>query len=242
MAYELAIVVFHQHVGEAITTALCQIYPIFSSVARVSGMSIAWLLRLLCLLLLLLLVPMLIEVVRGRFRVSWEEVDRVALALDLDETLVRSDLSAGTVTVRPGVAEFLAAVSGMFDEVSVFTAGTYAYARPIVDQLEEISGVPIRHRLYRDACTPVLSVPAGEVIGYAKDLRMVSKQTGCERVLLLDNTPMAYSLQPESGVAIQSFYGDPSDSALADTLPVLARRLDEIRQTQTACARSANRA
>ena len=166
--------------------------------------------------------------VRGRFTVSWEPPQqRVALALDLDETLVHSD-GWGTL-VRPGADAFLRAVSGMFDELALFTAGTEPYARPIVDRLEASSGVRIAHRLYRDSCTPVVN-SAGDLVGYAKDLTKVSNMTGCATVLLLDNTPMAYSLQPESGVPISSFYDDMSDTALAAVLPELQRRLEGLRR------------
>ena len=159
---------------------------------------------------------------RGRFTVSLEPPPppsrRTALALDLDETLVHTS-ELGTL-VRPGADAFLQAVSGMFDELVIFTAGTAAYARPIVDRLEASSGVRISHRLYRDSCTPVLD-SAGLFVGYAKDLDKVSALTGCTSVLLLDNTPLAYSLQPSSGVPIASFFDDMSDTALADVLPRL---------------------
>ena len=167
----------------------------------------------------------------GRFRVQVTPGSHTVLVLDLDETLVHSTMT-GTgmeVSVRPHVHEFLVRASSMFDELAVFTAGTRPYAEPIIDSLEAGSGVRFRQRFYRDSCTPLLGAPGPDgqptVVGYAKDLRIVWPDLG--RVLLLDNTPTAYSLQPSCGVPIASFYGDPDD-ALLDALPVLALRRIEM--------------
>ncbi len=171
----------------------------------------------------------------GRFRVQVNPGSHTVLVLDLDETLVHSRFSTASgsesieVSVRPHVREFLVRASSMFDELAVFTAGTRPYAEPIVDDLEAASGVRIRQRFYRDSCTPLLGAPGPDgqpaVAGYAKDLRLVWPDLG--RVLLLDNTPAAYSLQPSCGVPIASYYGDPADDALLEALSVLAlRRLE----------------
>jgi len=173
----------------------------------------------------------------GRFTVRVAPGPQTVLVLDLDETLVhsRTDMlmhtDAGTphpadgamvVTVRPHAVEFLRRVASMFDRLVVFTAGTRPYAEPIIDALEASSGVRIAQRLYRDDCTPIIRPAEGVLVGYAKDLRRVWPDLS--RVLLLDNTPSAYSLQPRCGVPIESFFGDPADRALLDVLPVLASR------------------
>lgn len=160
----------------------------------------------------------------GRFAVSWLPPPnrKSALAIDLDETLVHT--SASGTLVRPGTDTFLRAVSGMFDDLVIFTAGTASYANPIIDCLEASSGVRIAHRLFRDSCTPVLDSSTGHLVGYTKDLGKVSAMTGCGNVLLLDNTPLAYSMQPASGIPIPSFFDDLSDNALADVLPILRAR------------------
>ena len=177
----------------------------------------------------------------GRFSVRVAPGPQTVLVLDLDETLVHSrmdvlvhaDADAGAgkphpadggmvVTVRPHAVEFLRRVASMFDRLVVFTAGTRPYAEPIIDALEASSGVRIAQRLYRDDCTPIIRPAEGVLVGYAKDLRRVWPDMS--RVLLLDNTPSAYSLQPRCGVPIESFFGDPADRALLDVLPVLASR------------------
>ena len=141
------------------------------------------------------------------------------LALDLDETLLhtRFDLSQKTA-FRPYVAHFLSslAASGRFDEISVFTAGTREYAAPLIAHLESMSGISFGRKLYRDSCT---AMPGG---GYVKDLRVLGHPTA--QVTLVDNLPSSYGLQPECGVGIPDFTGDPGDRAL---LEMLARLLAE---------------
>ena len=125
------------------------------------------------------------------------------LVLDLDETLVHALPPDYTVVVeRPHVREFLAAVAASFAEVVVFTAGTREYASPIIDRLDP-GGDLIARRFYRDACTPM------EDGTLAKDMRLVDADVS--RVRIVDNTPAAYALQPQCGIAIPSFMGDDAD-------------------------------
>ncbi|GAX85730.1 hypothetical protein CEUSTIGMA_g13145.t1 [Chlamydomonas eustigma] len=125
------------------------------------------------------------------------------LALDLDETLVHT-LPGGQTLVRPYAIKFLDRVQSLgFDEVVLFTAGTLPYASPIADALEATVNAafswratfPFRfnRRLYRDACT--FLTPSFVV----KDLERV-RRNATSRVILVDNTPSAYGLQPKSGL------------------------------------------
>ena len=149
------------------------------------------------------------------------------LAIDLDETLVRSAITPNeqvNVLFRPHVAFFLSSVASMYDQIAVFTAGTESYARPIIDALAANSGIVIMHqnRLYRDSCTPIKD-EKGNIIAYCKDLRRLGHPIS--RVTLLDNMPISYSLQPDRGVPIPSFFGDPEDRALLDVLNILKKTL-----------------
>lgn len=136
------------------------------------------------------------------------------LVLDLDETLVNT---RGDMTLfRPYVDSFLAQVFAWFDKVVVFTAGTKPYADPILDTLEQRAGVKFHDRLYRDSCTLMPT-------GWVKDMTKV--QTNLRRLLIIDNTPASYSLQPQCGVAIPSYWGQKGDEELLLMLSTLFARL-----------------
>merc|ERR1719487_99547 len=54
---------------------------------------------------------------------------------------------------------------------------------------------------------------------YVKDLSKLGRKM--DRVLLLDHDPEAFKWQPENGLLIRPFEGDPNDSELADLLDFL---------------------
>jgi Dullard-like phosphatase family protein len=136
---------------------------------------------------------------------------RTVLVLDLDETLVHTGPD-GTTRERPGVRAFLREMATLFD-VAAFTAATRSYADPLLDRLDP-SGAVFGTRLFRDSCDVMAGT--GEMV---KDLRRLG--VPLDRVIIVDNTPSAYALQPENGVPIASWYGDPNDTALRDLAPRL---------------------
>ncbi|KAI9150962.1 hypothetical protein H9P43_009577 [Blastocladiella emersonii ATCC 22665] len=151
------------------------------------------------------------------------------LALDLDETLIHSSLvprrpadfwieviqggdmrtrEVFWVYKRPGVDAFLAAVSQAYT-VMVFTAGIREYASQILDVLDP-TGTIFAARLYRDACTEMRG-PAPQS-AFAKDMTRVC--TDMRRIMLVDNTPGCFALQPANGLPIKSWYTDTTDTQL----------------------------
>ena len=152
---------------------------------------------------------------------------RRILVLDLDETLVHSrpDLSSAAagggvgeggrleVLVRPGAQRFLADMAEAFDEVAIFTAGTREYADAVIDSALDPSRAWIQRRLYRESCE--VDPPL------AKDLRRLG--VPLSDVLLVDNSPASFALQPRNGLLIESYWGDPADDALARLTPLLRR-------------------
>eukprot|EP00811_Abedinium_folium_P036078 NODE_8820_length_1467_cov_12.151493.p1 GENE.NODE_8820_length_1467_cov_12.151493~~NODE_8820_length_1467_cov_12.151493.p1 ORF type:complete len:299 (+),score=23.42 NODE_8820_length_1467_cov_12.151493:104-1000(+) len=148
------------------------------------------------------------------------------LVLDLDETLVHSCFRASAadhrirlvldhdpVTVyihkRPGVEEFLKGVTAHY-EVVVFTASVAKYANAVIDLLD--TGSWVDSRLFREACTSTCA-------GYVKDLSKLGRSL--EDVLIIDNSPLCYALQPQNAIAIRSWKGCPTDCELYDLLPIL---------------------
>lgn len=161
-----------------------------------------------------------------------EHRGRRTLVLDLDETLVHChpklledcpppaldmwiDVTNrplhAHVYVRPYALIFLEVVSRVF-EVIVFTASASIYADKVLDFLDP-HGRFVAHRLYRQHCTELFG-------GLFKDLRRLGR--GHEDVVLVDNSPLAAGLTPESAVIISSWLGDDiEDTELLDLFDIL---------------------
>jgi len=117
---------------------------------------------------------------------------------------------------RPGVREFLAALRGLGVELQVFTAGLFDYATPILDRLEEVSGVIFDARYFRD------STLYTSFYSSVKDLCILERDLA--RVVLVDDNPMSFSFQPKNGVLVPHFSPGPGpgDNFLCrNLLPVL---------------------
>jgi CTD small phosphatase-like protein 2 len=159
-------------------------------------------------------------------------VNKNTLVLDLDETLVHSDLeqTAGkaadfsfpvhfnnqkhvvNVKKRPFLAEFMEFAARHF-EVVVFTASQRVYAERLLDTLDP-DAVLVKHRLYREACVLVDG-------NYMKDLSAIGRDL--RNVVIVDNSPQAFGFQTENGVPIESWFDDPNDAQLLKLMPLLAR-------------------
>ena len=160
-------------------------------------------------------------------------VNKNTLVLDLDETLVHSDLEQTAdrsgadfsfpvhfnnqkhvvnVKKRPFLAEFMEFAARHF-EVVVFTASQRVYAERLLDTLDP-DAVLVKHRLYREACVLVDG-------NYMKDLSVIGRDLS--RVVIVDNSPQAFGFQTENGVPIESWFDDPNDAQLLKLIPLLAR-------------------
>jgi carboxy-terminal domain RNA polymerase II polypeptide A small phosphatase len=154
---------------------------------------------------------------------------RKCLVLDLDETLVHSSfhipeahdlivtlgLPDGSqqniyVAKRPGVDEFLARMSELF-EVVIFTASLAHYADPVIDFLARGMNKhlnepkEIKLRLYRESCLFLRGL-------YVKDLSRLGRKL--EHTVIVDNSPASFLLQPEHGIPIKSWFSDTGDREL----------------------------
>ncbi|KNE59037.1 dullard-like phosphatase domain-containing protein [Allomyces macrogynus ATCC 38327] len=164
--------------------------------------------------------------------------DKPVLALDIDESLCHSAVvprkpadfwieviqnndvrtrEVFWVYKRPGVDAFLRAVAQHYT-VLAFTAGIREYASQILDHLDP-DGTIFAGRLYRDSCTdmrgglvsPAPGAPATPST-YAKDMTKVCDDMS--RIILVDNTPGCFALQPANGLPVKSWYSDPYDQSL----------------------------
>nr|CCC89696.1 conserved hypothetical protein [Trypanosoma congolense IL3000] len=154
---------------------------------------------------------------------------KVTLILDLDETLVHSSLTCQprqhdlvldvrmdntTTTVyvafRPHMREFLRAVAPLF-EVIIFTASVSVYCNQLMDAIDS-DNILGSNRLYREHC----SILNG---AYVKDLSLLGRDL--DRVVIVDNSPVAYLFQQRNAIPIPSWFDDPSDNELQQLIPLL---------------------
>ena len=124
--------------------------------------------------------------------------------------------------MRPGAEEFLEAM-GKYYEVVVFTAALQEYADWVLDELD--SGKVIKYRLYRQHALPYGT-------NYIKDLTRIGRSL--DRMIIVDNLAENFQLQPENGIMIKSWIGDPKDTALYELAPLLieiaSKKVKDVRE------------
>lgn len=137
------------------------------------------------------------------------------LILDLDETLIHSDLECRFVAhdeyietesgiipinIRPNLFEFLDFCVIHFDLV-IYTASCADYADPILDYLEKNKKY-FKKRYYREHCISYRNL-------YLKDLSIFNKPL--TQTLIVDNCIFSFAYYLSNGVLITSFYNDVED-------------------------------
>ncbi|KAJ9089740.1 Nuclear envelope morphology protein 1 [Entomophthora muscae] len=165
------------------------------------------------------------------------------LVLDLDETLIHST-SKGSKTHdhmvevlidkhaclyyvyrRPHVDYFLRKVSEWY-HLAIFTASVPEYANAVIDLLDPDRSL-FQKRLFRklpNVHTQISNdlhiIYPHHVHGFVKDLTQVDNDLS--RVLLVDNSPVAFEKNTSNAVPIASWYNNNAeDHALLDLLPFL---------------------
>ena len=145
---------------------------------------------------------------------------KLTLVLDLDETLVHSEMIPTStpntifkirlndelyniyVYYRPGLLSFLNSVCDIY-EVVIFTASMKPYAEQVLKALDPSNR--LKYRFYRDCCTEMNG-------NYIKDLRVLGRDLS--QVIIIDNSEVAFSFQPENGILIKSWFSDQTDREL----------------------------
>lgn len=153
------------------------------------------------------------------------------LVIDLDETLIHS--MAGrqkgdhvfslygranskvtfTVIIRPFALEFLRSIKEHFTLV-LFTASEKAYADKCLELLDPRNEF-FTLRLYKTNC---LNIDNKFNI---KDLR-IFRNVPISDILILDNNPICYLLQPGNAIPVVSFFGGSEDTELKKLASILS--------------------
>jgi Dullard-like phosphatase family protein len=164
------------------------------------------------------------------------KVGKTTLALDIDETLVHASINprpglhydtvvriddgphSGNIYVafRPHLHTFLRAVAPLF-EVVVFTASQSCYADPLMDTIDPDKTL-VTDRLYRQHC---VDMDGGRI----KDLNLCGRSL--DRMMIIDNSPIAYCFQPRNAIPILSWFDDPNDDELLKLIPLLQQLATE---------------
>ncbi|CAL6094149.1 Nuclear_LIM interactor-interacting factor [Hexamita inflata] len=152
------------------------------------------------------------------------------LVLDLDETLVHSSfqpvndadltmeltINEPSVTkyqlfiyLRPYLDEFLKQMSELF-EICIFTASMQVYCDAVVDKIDLTQ--LCKYRLYRNHCTQ-----KGPI--YVKDISRLGFDL--KDVVIMDNSAISFSMQPENGILCPEFFNDKKDTYLRTVIPFM---------------------
>lgn len=95
-------------------------------------------------------------------------------------------------------------------EIVIYTASLSLYADPLLDELDPYGHAT--YRLFREHCTFLNNV-------FVKDLTQLGRDL--KDVIIVDNSPACYSLQPENAVPIATWIDDQQDSQLLQLIPLL---------------------
>lgn len=91
--------------------------------------------------------------------------------------------------------------------------GLEEYASPIIDAIDPDNAY-ITARIYREGTTRT------DYYQCVKDMSLVGRDLS--RTVLVDDTPLAFLHQPDNGVPVLGFRGDPDDRLLIEAvLPLL---------------------
>ena len=165
------------------------------------------------------------------------DLGKKTLILDLDETLVHSSFNPVAnadivlpveienkrcqvyVLKRPGVDEFLYRMTRYY-EVVIFTASLPKYADPLIDLLDKHKYRFLK--LFREHCT------VGDN-SFIKDLSRVGRESA--NMIIIDNSPNSYRLQPQNALPITSWYDNKDDRELLALTPILEKlsRVSDVR-------------
>jgi carboxy-terminal domain RNA polymerase II polypeptide A small phosphatase len=153
--------------------------------------------------------------------------DKKTLILDLDETWAHSSFGyfknsnfkrkikyeGNTYTIhvlkRPHLDDFLERMSKLY-EIVFYTASVEEYANLVIDYID-----PNKYgsaRVFREDWKQIEG-------SFVKDLTNLGRDL--TKTVIIDNSPIAYCLNPCNGLPIKSFYDDIDDEELLYLIPIL---------------------
>ncbi len=143
------------------------------------------------------------------------------LVFDLDETLVFSSLEATDdadhvlsiagqtvyVQVRPGALAIARTMRELF-ACRVWSTGQPIYVEAVCAAM----GLEWMEIWGRDRCRRLDAIPENHFEPYDKPLHLISQDLA--KIVIVDNAPGAFNCNPENGIPINTWRGDPEDRQL----------------------------
>lgn len=149
------------------------------------------------------------------------------MVIDIDDLLVHSEWSrehGWRTAKRPGLDYFLGYLS-QFYEIVIFTTQPFFTAGPIIEKLDPDRRF-VAYTLFRESCRTV----DGKLV---KDLNHLNRDL--KKVVVVDTNPDSFALQPENGIIIKPWKGDPADRELLGLIPFFEAigiyNIDDVRTT-----------
>ena len=186
-----------------------------------------------------------IENISNSFNLLENKSNKKTLILDLDETLIHSDLDLIyknhiitlyfdsedddeknipiPLILRPGLFDFLNYAKEKF-ELIIFTASHKNYADKIIDYIEKEKKY-FSLRLYREHC---IFIKPGL---YIKDLR-IFKNRDLKNIVLIDNSIFSFAHQLSNGILVTSFYNDDNDFFLYNLKEYLSYCIEDCKDVR----------
>ncbi len=145
------------------------------------------------------------------------------LILDLDETLIHSDLdmkwsahdsyiktedeSIIPINIRPYLYEFLEFCNIHFD-IIIYTASCKDYADPVINFIEK-DKIYFKYRFYREHCISYGSFLLKDISVFEKPLN---------QTLIIDNNLFSFAHYLKNGILISSYYNESNDLDLVSLM------------------------
>ena len=129
---------------------------------------------------------------------------KYTLVLDLDETLVfyQPNKELAHIQIRPGAEDFIKQLSEFY-EIIIFSSSLQTYADIVIDGIDTEN--KISSRLYNQHTTDFGDIKIKDLAKLGRDLK---------KIIIVDNYPDNYSLQPKNGINIIDFEGNKNDDIL----------------------------
>eukprot|EP00826_Nyctotherus_ovalis_P004527 TRINITY_DN10990_c0_g1_i4.p1 TRINITY_DN10990_c0_g1~~TRINITY_DN10990_c0_g1_i4.p1 ORF type:complete len:357 (+),score=49.19 TRINITY_DN10990_c0_g1_i4:568-1638(+) len=124
-----------------------------------------------------------------------------------------------SVMKRPEVEEFIRRMCGIY-EVVLYTAAMENYGAKVIERLDPERLIP--YILFRNKCSMVKGRLVKSLAHLGRDLK---------DVVIVDNSPSCYALQPCNGIPIKSWIDDKEDKELEKLVLVLEllSKVDDVR-------------
>ena len=113
------------------------------------------------------------------------------------------------VLKRPHFDAFIERMFQLY-EIIFYTASVKEYADTIIDYIDPNNYAKARY--YRESWKKIDG-------SFVKDLSVINRNL--KSTVIIDNSPIAYCLNPDNGIPIKGFYNDLGDEELLKLIPIL---------------------